>query len=334
MNYRQLGSTGLRVSELGFGAGIVAGLFMRGTAEDQLRAAQRAIELGVNHFDTAPLYGEGASEENLGRVLNAISSNVVVATKVEYYSEHFVDFQGRTRKSIEASLRRLGRDYVDVLYLHNHIRFQEIEPNDGYESVTPNQVLRPGGIADALDRVRDDGLARHIGFTGTGDPAAVLEVLESGRFEVVQAYYSLLNPSGRIELPPSSPLHNFQQVISRGVAQDMGVVAIRVMSGGVLGGTAARQGPAGTTSSEAIHGLDRQQELSQVPALSFLSSDGGLDLSDAAIRFALSNSEISSALLGFSTVEQIEAAAGALTKGPLRESDLDRLAPLWASGFR
>lgn len=198
MNYRRLGRTDLRVSELGFGAGMVAGLFVRGTSEDQLNAAKRAVDLGFNHFDTAPLYGDGSSEENLGRVLEELDCDAVVGTKVEYLTEHFSDFESWTRQSAEASLTRLRRKTVEVLYLHNNIRYDGAGPHDGYEAITPDQILKPGGIADALDSVRAQGLARFIGFTGTGDAEAVLEVLESGRFDVVQAYYSMLNPSGSI----------------------------------------------------------------------------------------------------------------------------------------
>ena len=337
MDYRQLGKTGLRVSELGFGAGMVAGLFVRGTTGEQQLAVQRAIELGFNHFDTAPLYGHGSSEMNLGRVLNGLDAgqkhNVVVGTKVEYLAEHFADFEGWTCRSVEMSLDRLGRDFVDVLYLHNNVRYDGAGPHDGYEAVTPDQLLRPGGIADALDRVRAEGLARHIGFTGTGDAGAVIEVLESGRFDVVQAYYSLLNPSGSIRLPASSPLHDFHRLISRAAGLGVGVVAIRVLGGGVLGGTGARQGASGTTSSQSIHGVSPADEVGQAGVLRSFTGGGDSELRDLAVRFAVANTDISSALIGFSTTEQVEVAANALAMGPPSEGDLDRLERVWATGF-
>src|SRR5246500_937197 len=82
MDRRKLGRTGLEVSVLGFGCGAVGGLMIRGSAADQERAVARAIELGINYFDTAPLYGNGASERNLGRVLNRLKPDVAVGTKV------------------------------------------------------------------------------------------------------------------------------------------------------------------------------------------------------------------------------------------------------------
>src|SRR5438046_3168359 len=81
MEYRTLGKTGLRVSTLGFGCGIVGGLMVRGTPAERERAVARALEFGVNYFDTAPLYGNGESEQNLGRALKALGADVVVGTK-------------------------------------------------------------------------------------------------------------------------------------------------------------------------------------------------------------------------------------------------------------
>ncbi len=333
MEYRQLGKTGLLVSELGFGAGMVAGLFVRGATDDQQRAVQRAVELGFNHFDTAPLYGDGSSETNLGRVLGDLNHRLVVSTKVEYLSEHFADFEGSTRRSVESSLNRLGRNSVDVLYLHNNIRYDGTGPHDGYAAVTPEQVLRSAGIADALDAVRAEGLVRFIGFTGTGDADAIIEVLESGRFDVVQAYYSLLNPSGSIVLPAASPLHDFRLLISRAAGLGVGVVAIRVLGGGVLGGVAAQQGPSGTTSSESIHGVSRSDEMEQARVLGTFAGREGSGLRDLAVRFAIANKDISSALIGFSTVKQVEAATGALSMGPPTTRELESLESAWAIGF-
>ncbi len=333
---RPLGQTGLQVSELGFGAGIVAGLFVRGDNESQARAFARAVDLGVNHFDTAPLYGDGKSELNLGRALSDAPDEVVVGTKIEYFDEHFKDVRSRTFQSIEESLERLGRDSVEILYLHNNVRYDGEGPHDGYAAVSPHDVLRPGGIADGLEEIQGMGLARHVGFTGTGDPAAVIELIDSGRFEVMQAFYSLLNPSGSIRLPVSSPLHDFRLAINRAYQRGMGVVAIRVMGGGVLAGDAATQGFAGTTSSASVLGFGREEELQQAKTLSFLesASDAGGGVRMAAIRFALANDEISSSLLGISTVAQLEAAAEAAQHGPLDAGSLKRLEGLWESGFQ
>ena len=87
MDKRTLGRTGLSVSVLTFGCGAVGGLMTRGAPADQERAVARALEAGINHFDTAPLYGDGASEQNLGRVLAALKPDVIVSTKVRLPAE-------------------------------------------------------------------------------------------------------------------------------------------------------------------------------------------------------------------------------------------------------
>ena len=89
MEMRTFGRTGLRVSILGFGCGAVGGLMVRGSPEDQERAVARALEAGVNYFDTAAMYGNGESEKNLGRVLAKLKPNVVVGTKVRIPSADF-----------------------------------------------------------------------------------------------------------------------------------------------------------------------------------------------------------------------------------------------------
>ena len=121
MDYRTLGRTGLRVSEIGFGCGNVGGMMVRGPQEEQVRAVGRALELGINYFDTAPSYGDGKSETNLGRVLTELRAEAVVATKVRLGADDIGDVRGAVRRSLEASLRRLGRDWVDILQLHTQV---------------------------------------------------------------------------------------------------------------------------------------------------------------------------------------------------------------------
>ncbi len=118
MERRTLGRTGLRVSALGFGCGNVGGLMVRGTAADQERAVARALELGINYFDTAPSYGDGESERNLGRVLRTLRPDVFVGTKFRIQPDERGRVAEAVAASLEASLRRLGLERVDLLQLH------------------------------------------------------------------------------------------------------------------------------------------------------------------------------------------------------------------------
>src|SRR6201984_2177565 len=118
---RRFGRTGLDVSLLGFGCGAVGGLMIKGTAADQERAVGRALELGINYFDTAQMYGNGESERNLGRVLKSLKPDIFVGTKVRVPDGERSRIGTAVTASLEASLQRLQLDHVDLFQLHNHI---------------------------------------------------------------------------------------------------------------------------------------------------------------------------------------------------------------------
>src|SRR5438034_541661 len=139
MEYLELGKTGLRVSALGFGCGNVGGLMIRGTAAERERAIARAVELGINYFDTAPSYGDGQSEQNLGAAVRSLRASVYVGTKFRLDAADLGAVPGAVSRSLDASLKRLRREHVDLLQLHNNI-FAE-------------RAGEPVSVADVLDRV-------------------------------------------------------------------------------------------------------------------------------------------------------------------------------------
>src|SRR5438045_2967190 len=147
MERRRLGRTGLEVSVLGYGAGAVGGLFTKGAAADQERAVVRALEAGINYFDTAALYGNGESEKNLGRVLKALKANVVVGTKVRLSAAHRADVGKGIVQGMEDSLKRMGRDHVDLFQLHNPLVAKDADDKLAID-IALNEV------APALDKLR------------------------------------------------------------------------------------------------------------------------------------------------------------------------------------
>ncbi len=104
MEYRQLGRTDLRVSEVGFGCGSVGGLMVRGDRDEMKRAVALAIDAGINYFDTARLYGNGQSETNLGQVLRELAADVVVGTKVKLEAPDMQDIERAVMAHVEGSL--------------------------------------------------------------------------------------------------------------------------------------------------------------------------------------------------------------------------------------
>ncbi|HEV2439278.1 MAG TPA: aldo/keto reductase, partial [bacterium] len=176
MEHRALGTTGLSVSALGFGCGAVGGLMVRGDHTEQTAAVAQAMDAGVTYFDTAPSYGDGRSEENLGRVLRDLAAwrDVVVGTKVRLHPPDLDDPAAAIRRSCEASLRRLGHDSVDLLQLHNPIaenREAAASVSGSSPALAADVVLGP--VADGMRQLVSRGLVRHIGITGLGQTAAV-----------------------------------------------------------------------------------------------------------------------------------------------------------------
>src|SRR5215467_655027 len=122
MESRKLGRTGLDVSALGFGCGAVGGLMVGGAPADQERAVARALELGINYFDTAAQYGNGRSEENLGRVLKTLKpSHIYVGTKVRLPPTASGQIGAGITAALDASLKRLQMERVDLYQFHNAI---------------------------------------------------------------------------------------------------------------------------------------------------------------------------------------------------------------------
>src|SRR5437867_8822273 len=153
MELRSLGKTGLEVSTLGFGCGSVGGLMLRGTRPDQERAVARALEFGINYFDTAPSYGDGESERNLGRVLRTLPAPVVVGTKFRIEPTDRGRVGEAITASLEASLRRLQMDRVDLFQLHNPIA-------DGGRPETVSARLVLEEVVPVLERLRRQGKIR------------------------------------------------------------------------------------------------------------------------------------------------------------------------------
>ena len=121
MKYRRLGRTGIEVSELVFGCGNVGGLLIRGTPGDMRTAVRQALDAGVNWLDTAAAYGNGVSEQSLGRILDENDDIPYVSTKLRLDIERLGDAGGEIERLMAASLQRLDRQSVDLVQLHNPI---------------------------------------------------------------------------------------------------------------------------------------------------------------------------------------------------------------------
>ncbi len=328
MQYRMLGNTGLRVSEIGFGCGNVGGLMVRGSHDQQISSVRHALDLGINYFDTARAYGEGQSETNLGRVLDEIGEEVILSTKIRLEPDALQDIAAATASEVEQGLARLGRGSVDLIQLHTRL-VEKREP--GRFAMTPDEVLGPGGVIEAFKRLRDQGRVGFFGFTGLGDVEAIHALVDSGEFHSFQAYYNLLNPSAGQAVPEGFSALDYRRIIDRAAAGGMGVVVIRVLAAGVL--SAVPESGGGSSREPLSAGSDYERDVARAHKLSFLKDHGLESLPRAAIRFAFMKPEVSTVLVGFSNNPQIDEAAACSGAGPLPEAAMAGLREIWDRDF-
>ncbi len=323
MEMRVFGRTGLRLSALGFGCGAVGGLMVRGDPRDQERAIARALEAGVNYFDTAVQYGDGQSESNLGRALQSLKRfDLVVGTKVRLQAADSNRIGEAITQSLENSLARLRLDRVDISHLHN-----AITENGGGLALTAREVL--GEVVPAFERLQQAGKIRFLGLTAVGDTAALHQVIGSGKFDSAQVVYNMLNPSAAVSLPANYPAQDYERLFDRTKAAGTGVIGIRVLAGGALSGSAARHPIASPPPAPIGSAMSYDADVARARRLQPLVTEGlAASLTEAATRFALSQPAIGTILVGIATPEQFEDALRALEKGPLPAAALDRLSVL------
>jgi L-galactose dehydrogenase/L-glyceraldehyde 3-phosphate reductase len=323
MEMRIFGRSGMQISRLGFGCGAVGGLMVRGAAEDQERAIARALEAGVNYFDTAVQYGNGESERNLGRAFQKLKpAGSIVGTKVRLPSSDFGRIRDSVAKSLEGSLGRLRMERVDIFHLHN-----AITAKGGGESLSARQVL--DDVVPAFERLREQGKTRFLGITAVGDTTALHEVIDAGVFDSAQVVYNMLNPSAATSLPANCPAQDYARLFDHTQAAQIGVIGIRVLAGGALSGSIERHPIASPPPVPIGSATSYELDLENARRLKPLLSEGFANsLTEAATRFAISHPAMGTILVGMATPQQFEQALAAMQKGPLSQAALDKLTSL------
>lgn len=344
MDYREVGRTGIRISEIGFGCGGNAGLMVRGGHRQQLEAVRMAIALGINYFDQAPDYGSGVSEANLGRVLKELGVRPYINTKVEVRAHDLDDIAGHVTRSLDESLARLGIDYVDFLQVHNGPSIERPElSGQRYTRLSIGDYLRPGGALEGLQRAQRSGKARYIGFITRGNDApAAKALIDTGAFSLINASVNLLNPSAGVRPYGMRVDADYAGILGYAAAHGVGAAIYSPLAGGFLNDNAVRGGRAhplargartpdaderGSRSARALRFLSRDLD----PTSNLQADDHGL--AEAAIRFVLSLEGVTSVIGGFSDAEQVQANAACSGKGPLSEQNMARIEMVWRANF-
>ena len=328
MKYRTLGRTGLQVSEVGFGGAGIGHVWGPTTDEECVRAVRRALDLGINFFDTSPMYGGGKSEENLGRGLEGRRQEAFIATKVRLQSEadrSDVDrIVAAVRSSVDQSLARLQTDYIDLLQVHHQVGAERgqymaaVGPPPRYALLLNKEDCLV--LGEAMRRVAAEGKVRFIGITAwDGNPTAIEEVLGSGTFDTAQILYNLLNRSAAVLPPPGFDDIDQGQSMPVAKAHDIGVIGIRSHAAGALADSLDRKTAPDT---------ELARDHARAQAIRHLVQSQYETLSRAALRFCLDNPDIATVVPGFKSLAEVEEAVSCSdlpSIGPETSTQLDAL---------
>lgn len=321
MEYSRLGRTGLRVSRVGFGGGGIGQEWGPTTEQESIRAVHRALDLGINFFDVAPVYGNGKAEEVIGKALQGRNHLSIVATKVRLKEHEMDDITGSVTKSVDASLRRLKMDAVDVLHIHNVFTERRGEAE---ESISADDALGP--VLEAYKSVQRAGKTKYIGVSAWFPHIPSMKrIIESGQFDTVLAYYNLLNWSAQEPTPPGANVFENGQIIPLARSLGMGVIGIQSHGAGALSQQIDRDVPPDSPLAQSV---------ARAKSLGFLLEGPIRTLSQAAMIFCLMNEDIHTTVPGVKNPAEIEENAGCIDLPPIPQNHLDRLRELYAKDFR
>lgn len=311
MNYRQLGNTELRISEVSFGTWGVGGDWGHSSDSEALNGLARAMEQGVNFFDTADVYGAGHAEELLAKATRGKEDTVHIATKFcragdihdpKTYSEEQV------RAYCEASLRRLKRERIDLYQIH----------------CPPPAILHDGQVFSVLDKLKDEGKIRHYGVS--------VESVEEGLFclgvpgvKALQVIFNLFRQKPGEELLP------------RAESAGVGILARLPLASGLLTGKFSKDTTFAADDhrsfnangehfnvGETFAGLPFEKGVQLAEQLRWIAEGRG-DMARASMRWILDQPGVSCVIPGFKNAGQVDDNLGAMDAAPFTREELDRL---------
>jgi aryl-alcohol dehydrogenase-like predicted oxidoreductase len=294
-----------------------------------VKTVRRALDAGINFFDTAFAYGLGKSEENLGRILKDLGANPVISTKIRLEADAVSDVKAATVRAVEAGLKRLGRDRVDFVQLHTRVTLER--GADKRFSLTPTDVLGPNGVIPGFKAMRDRGNAGFFGFSGLGDPKALHELVDSGEFHGFQCYYNLLNPSAGHAVPREFSALDYGLILDRAAAKGMGAFVIRVLAAGALTPDPSTGG--GGSGQTLSPGSDYPVDLQRAEKVQVALGVDKKNLTQAAIRFGLMNRNVSTVLVGFSNTTHVDEAVACTGAPGLSDEQMGQVRKLWQTNF-
>ena len=283
MDKRRIGSTDVEVSAIALGCWPMGGDYWGGADDDEsIRTIHKALELGINFFDTAPAYGRGHSEEVLGKGLEGRRGEVVISTKASGRGHS----RERLREKLQTSLDCLQTDYVDVYFIHWPSRSEPLGPT-----------------IEALEEMRDEGLIRAIGVSNF-DVNMLQMTAKHGTVDILQPPYSFVWRFIEEDVLPYCREHNIAISTYSSLAQGLLAGVIRLNT----------QYRGGDMRPRSV--LWKSENLGKclytVERLRPIATDLGVTLAQLSLRWLISQPGVTTALVGARTVEEITENAGAL----------------------
>lgn len=311
MKYRQLGNTDLKVSEVSFGTWAIGGAWGTVNDEESLRALARAMDAGVNFFDTADVYGDGHSERLLAKATKGKEHEIAIATKFcrrgdihdpANYSEEQI------RKYCEDSLRNLNRETIDLYQIH----------------CPPTEILKDGQVFTVLDKLQEEGKIRYYGVSVESVEEGLI-CLQNPNVRALQFIFNIFRQKPLTEL--------FPQAHEKGV----GILVRLPLASGLLTGKFTED----TTFEENDHrnfnrdgaqfnvgetfaGLPFKKGVQLSRQLQWIAEGRG-NMTRAALRWILDCPHISCVIPGFKNVAQVEDNLAALNVPSFTEEEMQRL---------
>ncbi|MDT3427051.1 aryl-alcohol dehydrogenase-like predicted oxidoreductase [Paenibacillus forsythiae] len=292
MNYRTLGRTGLKVSEIGFGAwGIGKTLWIGADDQESLKALNRSVELGLNFIDTALGYGDGHSEKLVGQVVREHGGSIYVATKIPPKNRQWPARSGvpvdetftaeHVIACTEQSLRNLGLETIDVQQFH----------------VWSDEWVGQGDWLEGVQKLKEQGKIRFFGVSiNDYQPSNALKLIESGLVDTVQVIYNIFEQSPEDELLPACEKHDIGVIVR--VALDEGG-----LTGKITPETTFEQGDFRNHYFRDDRKREVFERVQRIAADLNIPLDG---MAETALRYVLSHPAVSTVIPGMRSIANVE----------------------------
>ena len=315
MDTKQLGSL-WPVSALTLGGGGIGQLWGETTREECVATVRAAADAGITLFDMAPRYGDGEAESVVGMAFEGkLPDGVRVTTKFRLGTRAAEDVEKITRESLEASLRRMRLERVDILFLHSNIVPDDYDTSAYVDRPATRWSIYAGPWRDVCEELMAEGRIGAWGITGIGYPASILEAVAAApKPMVAQCLANPLDSAGELKYYPEPT--QARHIIANSQAQGVGVMGIRVVQGGAFCDQVDRPLP-------ADHGV--MVDFARLAGFRELAAELGTGAAALAHRYALSMAGVDTVVLGVKNREELADCLAAAEAGPLDAATIQRI---------